>query len=410
MHTFFLLFMSVFFFEPLMGQIQRGGIFPNVNKISAWNRESVWLMPIKSHAFRKCACSEFFGSHHLLYIPQKPSLDVVKYMPYNAETPEKALIYSVTPSENVYVRTNFDVPDLSEDHMIYVEGAVQHQLTLTIDALKKMPQKSVIATMECAGNDRLGMHPMPVGEPWRSGALSTIKWTGVSLATILGMAGVSDEAVEVLFTAADIGPREDADGDVRFTRALPIGDALLEDTLLVLSMNDEPLKPEHGFPIRLVVPGWYGMASVKWVTRIEVTTKPFKGYFQTKRYVYNDINGIKPVDRILVKSIITSPENGERISRHATISGWAWSGFGSITLVEIAIEGGEIWYEAKLGKSDSKYAWTPWSLNITFPHPGRFAIRTRATDSSGAIQPDQIVWNQLGYGNNAIRHIIIDVD
>jgi DMSO/TMAO reductase YedYZ molybdopterin-dependent catalytic subunit len=339
-----------------------------------------------------------------------PPLEVVRQMPYNAETPGQALINRITPTANVYVRTNFDVPVLSDAHTIEVGGAVHRPLTITIDALRKMPQRTVHATMECAGNGRLGMHPLPVGEPWNNGAVSTITWTGVPLATVLAMAGVSNEAIEVLVTAADSGARDDAEGEVRFARALPIKDALREDTLLALSMNGEPLTPDHGFPVRLAVPGWYGMASVKWVTRIDVITTPFNGYFHRERYVYDGASGITPVDYMRVKSIITAPIDEARTARNINISGWAWSGYGAITRVEVAIEGGNDWHKAELGTSDSPYAWTPWSLNITLPSPGRFALRSRATDASGATQPDQIVWNRLGYGNNAIRHILINAE
>lgn len=340
-----------------------------------------------------------------------PALEIIRYAPLNAETPEPALVAETTSIPSAYIRTNFDVPVLSKAHVIEIGGAVRRPLTLSIEALQKMPQRTVKATMECAGNDRLGMRPMPAGEPWQHGALSTITWTGVPLREVLAMAEVSKDAIEVLITAADIGPREDTVGQVRFARSLPIEVALRDETLLALSMNGAPLTPEHGFPIRLAVPGWYGMASVKWVTRIDILKEPFTGYFQRQRYVYDDENGVTPVDRIRVKSIITSPADGSKTAtRTLNVSGWAWSGHGAITRVEVGIDGGSPWQEAKLGVSDSPHSWTPWSLTITLPHAGRFALRSRATDASGAMQPDQIVWNRLGYGNNAIRYTLVDVD
>ncbi len=337
-------------------------------------------------------------------------LDVIRLEPYNAETPPKALIPKITPTESAYVRTNFGVPSLTDKHVIEVGGAVHKPLTLSIDALKKMRQKTVTATMECAGNDRLGMHPLPEGEPWGKGAVSTMTWTGVPLADILAKAGIPSNAVEVLVTAADKGPREDAVGEVRYARSLPIEDAMKGDTLLALLMNGEPLTPDHGYPVRLAVPNWYGMASVKWVVRIEVLTKPFNGYFHKERYVYDDVDGVRPVDRILVKSIITEPADGAQVRRNIKVSGWAWSGSGAITRVEVAVDGGDTWQEAKIGTNNTPNAWTPWSATLSLPYTGRFVLRSRATDASGAIQPDQIVWNRLGYGNNAIRHIVIDAD
>lgn len=339
-----------------------------------------------------------------------PLLEVIKHMPFNAETPQKALISAITPTPNAYVRSNFAVPVLPEDHVIEVGGSVQKPLKLSIKDLRNMPQVTVTMTMECAGNDRLGMRPFPEGEPWDGGAVSTTTWTGVPLAKVLEMAGVSPDAVEVLTTGADAGPRDDADDEVRYARALPIKDALREETLLALAMNGEPLTQDHGAPVRLVVPGWYGMASVKWVTRIDLITKPFEGYFQKQRYVYEDSKGVTPVERIRVKSIITVPLNGAKTGRTVAISGWAWSGNGPITRVEVKIDGGNTWHEAKIGASDSPHAWTPWSITIPLPHPGRFVLSTRATDATGAIQPNEIVWNRLGYGNNAIKYSLIEAE
>lgn len=336
-------------------------------------------------------------------------LDVIRHDPYNAETPTAALHGCITPSANAYVRTNFGVPDIGPEHTIDVTGAVTRPFTLSMDALASMPQHTVTATMECAGNDRLGMHPLPPGEPWRHGALSTLTWSGVPLMEVLQRAGVADDAMEVLLTAADAGTRDDAEGEVRFARSLPLADALHKDTVLATRMNGALLTPEHGAPVRLAVPGWYGMASVKWVTRIEVLRTPFTGYFQRQRYVYDVDGQIAAVDRMRVKSIIVTPADGTTCSRTFTVSGWAWSGAGVITRVEVGLDGGEPWMAAALGAAESPYAWTPWSAEITVSRPGRFVLRSRASDTSGATQPDVIEWNRLGYGNNAIRHIVIDV-
>lgn len=339
----------------------------------------------------------------------KHTLQVIRQEPYNAETPEPCLRHEVTPAATAYVRTNFGVPQLSDQHTIDIGGAVDHPNTLSISALRAMPQHTVAATMECAGNDRLTMSPLPVGEPWQHGALSTFSWTGVRLADLLATAGVADDAVEVLVTAADAGPRDDADGEVRFARSLPIADALRPETLIALQMNGAPLTPDHGAPARLAVPGWYGMASVKWVTRIDVLRTPCTGYFQTKRYVYDEVGGVAPVDRLRVKSIITSPADGASCGKQLRVEGWAWSGFGAITTVEVAVDGGTPWHTATLGAPASPTAWTPWHIDLTMPRVGRIVLRSRATDVTGATQPDVIVWNRLGYGNNAIRQTIVDV-
>ncbi|MEQ1692740.1 MAG: sulfite oxidase, partial [Gemmatimonas sp.] len=337
-------------------------------------------------------------------------LEVVRVEPYNAESPARALAPAITPAVNAYVRTNFGVPVLSNQHAIQVDGAVEHPVTLSIDALRGMPRHSVTATMECAGNDRLGMRPLPVGEPWRYGALSTVTWTGVSLVDVLGLAGVQSDAVEVLLTAADAGPREDAEDVVRFARSLPLREALHRDTLLALDMNGAPLTPDHGAPVRLAVPGWYGMASVKWVTRIEVLRVPFTGYFQRQRYVYDEPGGITPVDRMRVKSIVTSPVEGARVGRTVVVTGWAWSGDGAIVAVDVCVDGGTAWQSATVGAPASAHAWTPWHTELELSRAGRIVLQSRASDASGATQPDAIVWNRLGYGNNAIRHVVVEVE
>lgn len=336
--------------------------------------------------------------------------EVIREAPYNAETPEPVLAHAVTPAASVYVRTNFGVPTLDESHTITIGGAVHRPTSMRVEALRAMPQHTVTATMECAGNDRLGMIPLPTGEPWRHGALSTMEWRGVPLADVLQHVGVDDDARYVLISAADAGPRDDANGEVRFARALPIADALRRDTVLALEMNGAPLTPDHGAPVRLAVPGWYGMASVKWVTSIEVRHEPFDGYFQRQRYVYETAHGTTPVSTMRVKSIVSSPSDGATIGREATVRGWAWSGDGAIARVEVAVDGGTPWRDATLGTASSQYAWTPWEYHVTFPRRGRFVLRVRATDSAGHTQPDAIVWNRLGYGNNAVRHTIVLVE
>jgi DMSO/TMAO reductase YedYZ molybdopterin-dependent catalytic subunit len=336
-------------------------------------------------------------------------LEVIRRDPYNAESPLSALRSTTTATASSYVRTNFGVPALAGAHEILIHGAVKREHRVTIAQLESMPQQSISATMECAGNDRLGLQPLPVGEPWRHGALSTMTWSGVPLREVLRAAAPLDDVVEVLFTAADAGPRDDAEGDVRFARSLPIAQALRPETLVALRMNGAPLTADHGAPVRLAVPGWYGMASVKWLTHIELLRAPYAGYFQRERYVYDSALGVEPVTRMRVKSIITTPTDGDACERSIAVSGWAWSGDGAITHVAVGIDGGTHWQSATLGVPASAHAWTPFHITLEVPRAGRFVLRSRATDASGATQPDSIVWNRLGYGNNAVRHVVIDV-
>jgi len=341
---------------------------------------------------------------------QSDKLDIIGYAPFNAETPRDVLSEPVTPAASVYVRTNFDVPRLdAREHRIRIDGAVQGPFDINVAELRELAQRTLMVTMECAGNDRLSMRPVPRGEPWQGGAISTANWSGVPLRALLDRAGVDTSAIEVLVEGADHGARPDADKPVTFARSLPLADALSPDTLLALEMNGAPLAPEHGAPVRLVVPGWYGMASVKWVTRISVLTTAYAGYFQTRRYVYENGNGIAPVTRMRVKSIIVAPDE-RSVHPAGTLSvwGWAWSGTGAITRVELSV-GDNGWHDAQIERSTSPHAWSRWQIDVSLERPGRYVLRSRATDSSGATQPEASDWNHLGYGNNAVQPIVIEV-
>ena len=340
---------------------------------------------------------------------QLPDLDVISYEPFNAETPERAIASAVTASEHVYVRTNFAVPTLDDAHAINIGGAVTNPCRIDMPALAAMPQHSLGVTMECAGNDRLTMRPLPVGEPWRSGAVSTAMWSGVLLRTLLERVQLAPDAVELVVAAADSGLRDDADGPVRYARAIAIDEVMASDALLALRMNGAPLTPLHGAPVRLVVPGWYGMASVKWVTAIDAVRTPYSGYFQQQRYVFDVDGRIEPVMRMRVKSIITTPLAGTTCERELLVRGWAWSGGGAITRVQLMPGGGNDCVDATLGVPDGPHAWTPWECVVRATKSGRLTLRSRATDATGAIQPDRIEWNRLGYGNNAVRMIMVDV-
>lgn len=343
------------------------------------------------------------------------SLLVVRAHPLCAETPEAQLPQALTPAESVYVRSNFDTPELGVDHRITVSGAVDTPLEFPVAALETMPQHAVVMTLECAGNGRLGMTPVPPGEPWGFGAVSTTVWSGVPLFMVLERAGIHDGAVELLAVAADHGPRDDAEGDVRFARSLPIDVAMHPDTLIATHMAGAPLTALHGAPARLIVPGWYGMASVKWLASLEVLTTPFTGYFQRKRYVYDTGTDVRAVTTARVKSVITSPLDGAHCPREILVRGWAWSGADAITRVEIGVNlgNGETWRDADLGTAASRYAWTPFTLPLVLPlstaAAGPVTLRSRATDATGATQPEEIIWNRLGYGNNAIRECRIHV-
>ena len=346
-------------------------------------------------------------------IRAQDALVTVKKEPFNAEAPLNALRERITPSEQFYVRNNFAIPNLAPDAWhLKVDGAIEQSLELTLDDLKALPQRTVTTTMECAGNGRTGFAPLPTGEPWGLGAVSTAIWRGVALSDFLRMARLRASAVEILFEGADSGRREGCDRDVPFARSLPLAKALDPDTLLAYEFNGAPLTANHGGPVRLLVPDWYGMASVKWVVRIAALEQPFVGHFQTERYVLEvpDKGSKEPVGEMRVKSLITSPVQGEVLSPGPQIiTGAAWSGAGAITQVEVSVESERGWQPATLVDDSTPHAWRRWEFQWTPQRPGRYVLRARATDEKGNTQPDVAPWNRLGYVNNSIQYVIVEV-
>jgi DMSO/TMAO reductase YedYZ molybdopterin-dependent catalytic subunit len=337
----------------------------------------------------------------------RPRLVPVKYEPFNAETPLEALTQPRTPTDSFFVRSNHPQPELpAETHRITVEGAVVAPLTLKLAELARGPLREVTATLECAGNGRTSMSPLPEGEPWDKGALGTAVWKGVPLAEVLGRARLSPNVLEILVEGAD------GEGSKRFARALPVSKAMHPDTLLALEMNGAPLPRAHGAPVRLIVPGWYGMASVKWVRRIEALTRPFTGHYQRERYVYDAGNGQapEPVTRMRVKSLILTPGEGARVAPgRVVVHGLAWSGERRVVQVEVAVDGGETWKPATLLETPRPSAWVHWAFTWEDAKPGRHSLRARATDEAGETQPETSPWNRLGYGNNAVVTRVVDV-
>lgn len=342
-----------------------------------------------------------------LHQETRAKLVPVKREPFNAEAPLEALTQPRTPTDSFFVRSNFAAPELpAATHRITVEGAVETPLTLRLTDLARGPLREVTATVECAGNGRTAMSPLPEGEPWDKGALSTAVWRGVPLAEVLGRARLRPNVLEILVEGAD------GEGSKRFARALPVSKAMHPDTLLVTEMNGEPLPRAHGAPVRLIVPGWYGMASVKWVKRIEALTRPFTGYYQRERYIYDLSNGRapEPVTRMRVKSLILTPSEGARVAPgRVVVHGIAWSGERRVVQVEVAVNGGETWKPATLLEKPRPSAWVRWAFTWEDAKPGRHTLRARATDEAGETQPETSQWNRLGYGNNAVMTRVVNV-
>jgi len=335
---------------------------------------------------------------------------MVKAEPFNAETPLEALREPVTPTSLHYVRSNFSLPD--HPGTLTIGGAVERPLTLTLDELRAMPATTLTVTLECAGNGRIGLMPLPTGEPWAGNAVGTARWTGVPLHLILERAAPRPDGVEVYFEGADHGAYKGGP-DIPFGRALALERARdpATEALVAWAMNGVPLPPDHGAPLRLLVPGWYGMASVKWLYRIEVLATPYVGQFQTTSYQFEwPDRAREAVTTIFPKALVTDPAPGDILPRGPyTLRGKAWSGSGPITVVEVSVDGAGEWQPARVKPPTGPYHWQEWSFDWPGADPGRHVFRARASDIAGNCQPDSPAWNRLGYGNNAVQVITIDV-
>ena len=310
----------------------------------------------------------------------------------NAEAGPGAFSHLLTPAGLRFVRCNFGVPQLAEEHRVELAGELAAPGRLSLRELRERPPVTVTVVTECAGNGRSRLRPPVPGEPWGDGAVSAAQWTGVPLRSALQL---KDTAVEVVFTGADGG---------RFQRSLPREVAMDPGTLLAWEMNGEPIPPRFGGPLRLVVPGWYGMASVKWVARIEAVARPFAGTFQTERYVYGPG---QPVTRLRVKSMFTGVPSPLRAGLPARLTGLAWGGEG-VARVEVAVMGE--WREARLVGPVLPQAWRRFELHWTPPAPGSWQLSCRAADGRGETQPAIPEWNPRGYGVNGVQTIEVEVE
>lgn len=341
------------------------------------------------------------------------SIVTIAQEPLIGETPPSALDMWITPNPQFYVRNHFAAPEIRrEDWTLAVGGHVARGAELTLDDVKKFPRVTMPVTLECAGNNRGDLVPPAPGNQFEGGAVGTAYWAGVRLADILAEAKALPGAREVLFEGADAGRPEPGMSETPYRRSLPIDVAAHPNTLLVYEMNGNELPLEHGNPLRLVVPGWYGMASVKWLRRISVTADAFSGYFQTYKYVIDDGLGVsEPLTSMGVKSLICAPRGGEALAAGAAVcvNGMAWSGAERIAQVDVSADGGETWRAAELVGPSERYAWQAWRCSWTPQAPGEHAIMSRATDAAGNVQPMRTAWNRFGYMVNGVRPVKVSV-
>jgi DMSO/TMAO reductase YedYZ molybdopterin-dependent catalytic subunit len=345
-----------------------------------------------------------------------PHLTTRRIMPENQEFPMLSLSSRITPENLFYIRNHFPYPNIDlHSWGLCIKGCVNRALYFRYHDLLKMPQVTLPVTLECAGDKRALFHPKARGEQWELGAMSHAVWTGVRLVDLLYLAGVQMNAREVTFEGMDMGVRTDMPGEFSYIRSLPLEQALNPDTMIALYMNGKPLPYRHGYPARLIVPGWYGMASVKWLHQIAVIEEPFQGPFQAVDYVFNrnplTPSSSEPVTTIRLNSTIARPTDQEVLAKGENwVMGIALSGRDPVVLVEISIDDGKTWLPTSWLEPQEPYSWRRWCWKWTVTDSGTYDIKVRATDAAGNIQSEMADWNVKGYGYNAIQHIRVYVE
>ena len=335
----------------------------------------------------------------------------------NHSMPLEALRYDVTPLGLHYLLIHFAIPLIDESTWeLNVGGRVRRPLRLTLDQLKARASTALAVTFECAGNGRARLSPRPLSQPWLVEAVGTAEWTGTRLGPILEEAGILEDAAEVVFTGHDRGVQ----GGVaqQYERSLSLTEALRDEVILAYAINGLPLPPQHGYPLRLIAPGWYGMTNVKWLRSITLLDRSFSGYQQATAYHYrrSDTDAGIAVTRILPRALMVPPGVPDFMSRSrflepsiVVVEGRAWSGRGQVIRVEFSHDGGESWADAELGNRVSSYAWRSWRFRWDASRPGDYELCVRAADAAGNVQPLTQDWNLEGVMNNAVQRVNVNV-
>ncbi|HYM81874.1 MAG TPA: sulfite oxidase [Candidatus Limnocylindria bacterium] len=318
----------------------------------------------------------------------------------------------LTRNDRFFVRSHLPVPDVDPaSYRLEITGLVGAPLSLTLDELKELPRIEMPCTFECAGNGRgLLSPPNTAGTQWARGAVGNARWGGAPLATLLRRAGVLPEGRHVWFEAADRAPHPDVPA---FLRSIPIEKAM-QDALLAYDMNGEALPKLHGAPLRAIVPGWYGMASTKWVTRVRVENQPSDNHFMARGYRYNrpgeDPTLAAPIEEMRIKSVVTWPRDGAKLPlAKFRAQGFAWAGSPGVKRVDVSSDGGTSWRPAGFMGETVPHAWRSWTTEIDVKSPRRLTLMARATDGNGRQQPVEASVNAGGYANNSIHRITIHV-
>ena len=332
--------------------------------------------------------------------------------PRNLESPFDRIDSYLTPTELFYIRSHFPIPSLDRaSYKLRIDGAVRRPLALSYEELRSMRSETRVATLECAGNSRVFLVPQVQGAQWELGAVSNAEWTGVPLRALLERAGLQEDACEIVLEGADRGtPKEEPvpPEPISYAWSLPRAKAIQPEVLIAYQMNGRDLSPDHGFPVRAIVPGHYGMASVKWLTGIRAVPEPFHGYWNTSDYAYWASMDGNPVRRALgemqLKSEIARPRVYETLipNRIYTISGAAWAGDTDVAEIAVSTDGGRCWAEAEFLDPVRRHAWRRWKFDwLTPKEPGQYSLLARAKDAGGLIQPDR---HDQNYGTYVINH------
>src|SRR5215211_6640861 len=331
----------------------------------------------------------------------------------------EGLRYPITPIGMHYLLIHFDIPFIDPTtYELLIAGRVRNPLRLSLGDVKARPAVTMPVMMECAGIGRAHLSPRPVSAPWHDEAIGCAEWAGAPLRPILEEAGLLDDVAEILFTGYDRGI--DQDVEQHYERSLPLEEALRNEVILAYKMNGQPLPPQHGFPLRLVVPDWYGMTSVKWLKSITAIAEPFEGVQQAIKYRYktSEDDPGTPVTRKRPRALMVPPGLPDFLSRERhvragkiLVEGRAWSGFGPVERVEFSPDGGRTWEDAELGEPLGPHAWRPWSCEWDAREPGEYELCVRATDASGKTQlaDGDESWNYGGYGVNAVQRVPVIV-
>lgn len=355
----------------------------------------------------------------------KAGLTVLGDRPLNMETPPPLLDDRVTPASRLFVRNNGIPPNVSaatdETWTLTIDGAVDNPMTLSIADLKSRFEKVTLQLqLECGGNGRKFFSPGASGNQWTFGAVGCPAWTGVRLADVLNAAGINDDAVYTAHYGADAHLSGDTEKDA-ISRGAPIAKALDPHNLIAWAMNGEPMPVMNGHPLRLVVPGWPGSCSQKWLTKITVRDRIHDGAKMTGASYRIPKHAVAPgtpvpdadmaiIESMPVKSLITAPATGARVGvgKSFETRGHAWAGDLDVAALDISTDFGATWRAAALERPINTYAWQHWRAAIAFDAPGYYEIWARATDSAGHMQPPLPPgWNPKGYLNNMMHRIAV---